>query len=142
MPKSALIRNYTEADFSAIDRIHSASNIDYKLPDMNSFPVNKVMEIEGKVRVAYGMAHCVEVYCWLDKTGWADAEQKWLAIKALDREATDEARSLGIDGIVCCVPPGYERFGRRISDAHDGLGFKKIRHDWTVYAKHAGDQSK
>jgi hypothetical protein len=135
-----LIRPYHASDLAAIQKIHEASGLDYRLPSMSQFPVLKALEMDGSVRAAYGMRHTVEVYCWLDKSGWADAEQKWLAIKALDREATDAARDLGIDNIVCCVPPKMERFGRRISDKQDGLGFTKIRPDWAVYTKHAAGE--
>lgn len=137
---SAIIRSYVPSDLEAIQKIHDASGINYKLPSMNQFPVLKSLEISGEVRAAYGMRHTVECYMWLDKSGWADAEEKWLAIKSLDREATEAARDIGIDNIFCCVPPEMKRFGRRISDKQDGLGFTKIRPDWGIYSKHAGDR--
>lgn len=133
------IRSYIPSDLEAIQRIHNANGLNYKLPSMSQFPVLKALEVEGEVRAAYGMRHVVECYMWLDKSGWADAEQKWMAIKSLDREATEAAKDLGIDSIMCCVPPNLNRFGRRISDKEDGLGFTKIRPDWAVYTKHAGD---
>jgi hypothetical protein len=139
MNSDTIIRSYHPDDLEAIQKIHDASGLDYKLPSMNQFPVLKALVDEGTIRAAYGMRHVVECYMWLDKGGWADAEQKWMAIKALDREATDAARDLGIDSIMCCVPPTLKRFGRRISDKKDGLGFSKIRPDWAVYTKHAGD---
>lgn len=134
------IRSYIPSDLEGIKKIHDASGINYRLPSMRQFPVLKVLEDEGNVRAAYGMRHVVECYMWLDKSGWADAEQKWMAIKTLDKEATEAARDLGIDSIMCCVPPEMKRFGRRISDEKDGLGFTKIRPEWVVYTKHAGDR--
>lgn len=136
----ATIRSYLPSDLSAIQRIHADSGINYKLPSMDQFPVFKALEVDGIVRAAYGMRHTVESYMWLDKSGWADAEQKWLSIKSLDKDATDAAKDLGITNIFCCVPPGMERFGRRISDKQDGLGFNKIRPDWGIYTKHAGER--
>jgi hypothetical protein len=133
------IRSYIPSDLEAIKKIHDASGLNYKLPSMSQFPVLKALEVEGEVKAAYGMRHVVECYMWLDKSGWADAEQKWLAIKSLDREATSAAKDLGIDSIMCCVPPAMKRFGRRISDKKDGLGFTAIRPDWAVYTKHAGE---
>ena len=141
MSDGALIRSYIPSDLLAIQRIHDESSLDYRLPNLGRLPINKVLEIEGKVRAAYGMAHVFESYMWLDKSSWADAEQKWVAIKSLDREATEATRNLGVDSIFCCIPPGYERFGRRISDAQDGLGFTKLRSDWGIYAKRVGDKS-
>lgn len=134
------IRSYCPSDLKAIEKIHKNSYLDYQFPNMDRFPVCKVLEIEGSVRVAYGMKHLVECYLWMDQSGWADAEQKWAAIKSLDREATEAARDLNIDTITCCVPPSMKRFGRRISDKSDGLGFTEIRPDWVVYTKQAGDR--
>jgi len=130
------IRSYTPSDLEAIRRIHEENGIDYRLPNLNRFPVNKVLEVEGKVRAAYGMQVSLEAHLWLDKSGWADAESKWLTIKTLDREANEAAARLGFDSVLCCTPPGYERFGRRLKD----LGFTKIRPDWAVYTKHTGSR--
>lgn len=135
---SAEIREYKPSDFLEIQRIHEANNIDYRLPDLNKFPVLKALELDGKVRAAYGMQMTLECHLWMDRSGWADAEAKWLSIKALDKEANEAAADLGFESVLCCTPPGYERFGRRLRD----LGFSKIRPDWAVYTKNAGERSK
>lgn len=129
------IRSYRPSDLEAIAKIHEANGINYRLPNLNRFPVNKVLEVDGQVRASYGMQATLECHLWLDKSEWVDAEEKWLTIKALDKEANEAAAGLGFDSVLCCVPPGYERFGRRIKD----LGFMKIRPDWAVYTKHAGE---
>jgi hypothetical protein len=128
---SAEIRSYLPSDLSAIQRIHEANGIDYTLPNLGRFPVTKVLEVDGSVRAAYGMQHALECHLWMDKTSWTDAESKWLTIKALDKEANEAAAGLGYDSVLCCVPPGYERFGRRLKN----LGFTKIRPEWSVYTK-------
>jgi hypothetical protein len=133
---SAEIRSYLPSDLSKIQRIHEANGIDYTMPNLGRFPVTKILEVEGEVRAAYGMQHALECHLWMDKSSWADAESKWLTIKALDKEANEAAANLGYDDVLCCVPPGYERFGRRLKD----LNFTKIRPDWAVYTKHAGDR--
>jgi len=130
------IRNYTPSDLQAIQRIHEQNGIDYRLPALNRFPVNKVLDVDGMIRASYGLQHTVEAHLWLDSEAWTDAEGKWAAVKALDKEVTEDAASLGVSSIVCCVPPGYERFGRRIR----GLGFKEIRPDWTVFTKEIRDE--
>ena len=122
------IRNYTSSDLAAIQRIHEANGIDYRLPNLNRFPV-KVLEFEGEVRAAFGLQPTMEAHLWLSKESWTDAAGKWAAIKVLDQEATR-----GVSGVLCCVPPGYERFGRRIKD----LGYTPLRDGWTIYCK-AGD---
>ena len=132
---SAEIRSYVPSDLAAIKKIHDANGIDYRLPNLNTFPVLKALEVEGEVRAAYGMQMTLECHLWMDRTGWADAEAKWLSIKALDKESNEAAAGLGFDSVFSCVPPGYERFGKRLKD----LGFTKIRPDWAVYTKHAGE---
>jgi hypothetical protein len=132
---SVEIRSYTPRDFLAIQRIHDENGIDYRLPDLDKFPVLKALEVDGKVKAAYGMQMTLECHLWLEKSGWADAEAKWLTVLALDKEANESAASLGFESVFCCVPPGYERFGRRLKD----LGFSKIRPEWAVFTKNAGD---
>ena len=132
---STIIRSHLlSGDLEAIQRIHEANGIDYQLPNLAGFPVATVLDVDGKVVAAYGLEHTLEAHLWLDKSGWTDAAGKWLAIKALDKEATRCAASLGYDSALCCVPPGYERFGRRLKD----LNFTKIRPDWAVYTKRIG----
>jgi hypothetical protein len=135
---SAEIRSYMPRDLAAIQKIHEANGIDYPLPNLNKFPVLKALEVEGKVRAAYGMQMTLECHLWMDRTGWADAEAKWLSIKALDKESNEAAAGLGFDSVFSCVPPGYERFGRRLKD----LGFSKIRPDWGIYTKHAAGEKR
>jgi hypothetical protein len=133
---SVEIRSYCPSDLAAIKKIHDANGIDYRLPNLTTFPVLKALEVEGEIRAAYGMQMTLECHLWLDKTGWADAEAKWLSIKALDKESNEAAAGLGFDSVFTCVPPGYERFGRRLKD----LGFTKLRPDWAVLTKHAGEK--
>jgi hypothetical protein len=97
--------------------------------------VNKVLEVKGKVRGSYGLRLCAEGYLWLDKSGWTDAVGKWEAVKTLDAEASSAAAGLGLDSIVLCTPPGYERFGKRI----ESLKYEKNRPGWQVYSKTLGD---
>jgi hypothetical protein len=131
---SAKIRNYLPSDFSEIQRIHEENGIDYKLPNIGNFPVIKVLEVEGQVRAAYGLQHTLEAHLWLSRDSWADAESKWLTIKALDESANETAANLGYENTLCCVPPGYERFGRRLKN----LGFSPIRDGWQIYTKRTG----
>ncbi len=133
---SAEIRSYLPSDLEAIQRIHEENGIDYRLPNLEIFPVTKVLEAEGKIRAAYGLQHTLEAHLWLSRDSWSDAEGKWLAIKALDKEANEAAAKLGYESTLCCVPPSHKRFGRRLSD----LGFTKIRPEWQVFTKSIGDR--
>jgi hypothetical protein len=101
--------------------------------------VHKVLLIDEEVKAAYALRMVAEANLWLGKTGLSP-EQRWLSIKALDKEAMEAARDIGIDGIQCFLPPGYDRFGRRIS-GKDGLGFRPDRPGWLGFSKHAGAKS-
>jgi hypothetical protein len=128
-----VIRSYTPEDFSAIQRIHEQNRLDFKFPNLNAgdFLVHKVLELDGQARTSYALRVTAETYCWLDRSNWTDAAGKWATIKALDKEATESASSLGITNMMCCVPPGYERFGRRIKD----IGYEPLRSGWRVFTK-------
>jgi hypothetical protein len=131
-----IIRSYHPDDEAEIQRIHEENKLDFAFPNLNSslFTVNKVLLIEGKLRASYALRMVAEVNLWLDKSNWTDAEGKWLTVKALDKEAMDAARDVGIDGVQCFLPPGYERFGKRIC-GKDGLGFTEDRPNWRGYGK-------
>lgn len=130
-----IVRSYQPSDLSVIQKIHEESSIDYALPNISKLIVNKVLEVNGVPRASLGMAPCLEDYLWMDSGAWTDAVGKWAAIKVLEREATDAANSLGVSNIFCCIPPGYDRFGKRIKE----LGFSPLRNGWKIFAKQAGD---
>lgn len=140
MMEDTVIRSYSPSDLQAIMKIHEDSGLDYKFPSMGQFPVLKVLDEEGHIRAAYGMKQAVEAYFWMDRSTWADAEQKWLTVKALDKEAVEAAKDLNIDSVFCCIPPSMHRFGRRISNSRKGLGFSEIRPNWKIYTKLTGGQ--
>jgi hypothetical protein len=131
------IRNYSPSDLEHIKRIHKQNALDFALPNLNKFPVHKVLEIEGVVRATYGMRVVLESNLWLDRTEWTDSEGKWLAIKTLDKAAVDSAEQMGFDSVQCFLPPGYEKFGRRIC-GKDGLGFSPDRPGWLGLGKFIG----
>ena len=129
----ALIRDYRASDLKQVKAIHEASGIDYKLPDLSSplFLVTKVLEIDGIVRACGGGYLQIECYLWLDKSDWADPEQKLMAVQALDRSVMHEAYLRGIDCACLYLPPGMDRFGKRLED----LGFTRDREGWVTYSK-------
>ena len=134
MNEAAIIRDYEPKDFEAVKSLHEATGIDYKMPDVGSpiFLVKKVIEIDGVVRVAAGMYLQCEVYLWLDKSDWADSEQKLVAIKALDKEVMYDTWLKGVDCACLWLPPGMERFGERLVE---DLHFSKDRAGWISYSK-------
>lgn len=130
---SVVIRDYSPEDFDAIRRIHEASEIDYQLPDLSSplFLVTKVYLVDGVIRAAGGLYIQAEAYLWLDHD-WGSPEDRLAAIQSLDREAMHEAWLKGIDQAVLFLPPGMERFGKRLVE---DLGFTRDREGWLSYSK-------
>jgi len=131
------IRDYRPEDFESVKAIHEASEIDYKMPDLNSplFLVKKVLEVDGVVRAAYGLRIQVEAYLWLAKGDWAKPREKMDYVKELDTVSTLAAWMEGVDDCVVYVPPGMERFGKRIEEE---LGFSKPRSGWQAFSKATG----
>jgi hypothetical protein len=131
---AAVIRDCRPSDLPAIRKIHEATQIDYAFPDLTSplWIVTKVVEVDGVVRVAAGMYVQAETYLWLDKSDWGDAEQKMVAIKALDKEVMQSTWLKGVECAVLWLPPGMERFGKRLTQ---DLGFTRDRDGWVSYSK-------
>lgn len=140
------IRDYKPTDLDEIVRIHAESGLPYELPEMNVktkdgvkqaplWLVTKVLEIDGRVRAALGSWIQVELYFWLDKSGWTDAEGKMLATKLLQQEVLKEVYLKGVEHAVLWLPPNMERFGERLVD---DFGFQKCQDGWATYSKHTG----
>jgi hypothetical protein len=130
----AILRDYKPEDYEAVRAIHSASQIDYKFPDLSTplFVVTKVVESGGVVRACGGCYLQAELYLWLDKTDWATPTEKLEAIKSLDAAAMHDLWLKGVDCAVLWLPPGMERFGERlVSD----LGFERDRSGWFSFSK-------
>lgn len=134
-----MIRDYKPEDFEAIQRIHEQTGIDYCMPDINSplFLVTKVLEVEKIVRAALGMYIQCEAYLWLDKSDWASPEEKFQAIKELDKETMDASWLKGIDCCVLYLPPGMDRFGKRLEQ---DFGFTRPREGWLAFSKSIGEK--
>ena len=128
-----LVRSYGPSDLQAIQNIHKENSLDFQFPDLNSgkFLVNKVLDVDGQVRASYALKVTAEGFLWLDRSAWTDSAGHWATVQALDKEATEAAAGLNIDSLVVCLPPRYERFGKRIKS----LGFEPIRDGWTVFNK-------
>jgi hypothetical protein len=133
-----IIRDYHADDFEAIKALHDATEIDYKMPDLNSslFLVTKVMEFDGVIRLAVGAYIQCELYLWIDKTDWATPEEKFSAIKQIEKNLIRELWLKGVDEAVLYLPPGMGAFGRRLEQ----LGFAKGRDGWLHYNKRTGEK--
>jgi hypothetical protein len=128
------VRDYLPSDYDAVRRIHEATGIDYSLPDLSSplFFVAKVLvDDEDCVRACGALYIQAECYLWLDPGDWASPSDKLAAIAGLDGITMHEAWLKGVEHAVLYLPPGMERFGKRLEE----LGFKPNRDGWVTYAK-------
>jgi|ERR1700690_270609 len=134
MNEAAVIRDYEPRDFEDIKRIHDQGGIDYKVPDIGSplFIVKKVMTIDDHVVCAVLWRIEAETYLLLDKGDWGDAEQKMLALKALQIEGLHDLWTRGIDNCVAWIPQDIESyFSKRLTQ----LGWSPDREGWRSWSR-------
>lgn len=134
MAQGALVRNYKPSDFHAIKAIHEATQIDYKMPVLDSrlFVVKKVLEVDGIVRQAVGFRVEVETYLWTDPTDWALPDEKFLGLKALQAESMHLLMTKGVDTAVCWVPENVDKyFAKRMTE----MGWSKDRDGWHSWSR-------
>jgi hypothetical protein len=134
MSHGAIVRKYKPSDFDAIKAIHEASEIDYRMPTLDSrlFVVKKVLEVDGVVRQAVGFRLEVETYLWTDKSDWALPDEKFLGLKALQAESMHELMTKGVDTAVCWVPDNIDKFfAKRMTE----LGWTTDRAGWRSWSK-------
>lgn len=129
----AILRDYRPEDFDAIKRLHEASGLDYRLPNLSSplFIVTKVWVVDDVVRLFGACYIQAELYLVSDQSGWATPQEKFAAIHELEQAGTHELWLRGIDCCCLWLPPELERFGKRLEQ----LGFSKDRDGWRTYSK-------
>lgn len=127
------VRDYRPSDLAAIKAIHDQTQIDYRFPDLNSplFLVTKVYEVGGVVRAAGGVYIQLETYLWLDPSDWAEPDEKLDVIEALQIAGFRDSRLEGVDCAVLWIPPGMERFGKRLTD----MGWTQDRDGWISFSR-------
>ena|ERR1700690_194641 len=144
MNEAAVIRDYKPSDFEEIKRIHRQGDLDYKAPELNKvkkngevvvnplFIVNKVLTVDGKIVCAVLWRMEVETYLLLDKSDWGDAEQKMLALKALQIEGLHDLWTKGIENCVAWIPQDVESyFSKRLTQ----LGWSPDRDGWRSWSR-------
>jgi len=130
-----MIRDYRESDFEDVVRIHNESEINYRMPDLSEplFLVKKVYEDEkGVIRAVVATRIECEFYLWLDRSKWGNPREKFEAIKELEKKVIYENWLQGIDCGVLYLPPGMDRWGRRLVE---DLGWTKPRAGWYAFSK-------
>ncbi|MHB8526650.1 MAG: hypothetical protein ACYDD2_10905 [Candidatus Acidiferrales bacterium] len=136
------IREYNEADLSALVAMHRAQGFDYALPDLaDPIFVSKLVLEEndsadprkphGKVAMASLARLTCEMYLLVDPSAGTPRD-RYARLLELHRAGAADLRARGLDDAHAWLPPPIaKRFGRRL----ETLGW--IRDDaWTPYCKH------
>lgn len=123
-----LVREYTNADLMHFERIHEASELDYKFPDLSSplFICKTVIERAGKPTTLIAGRLEVETYL-MSSGGPAD---KWEDIRLAQPAYMQTLWEKGIDSSYCVVPPEVDKhFAKRMRS----LGWQPARNwfPWT-----------
>ncbi|MGC1291664.1 MAG: hypothetical protein WA855_10315 [Candidatus Acidiferrales bacterium] len=128
-----LVREYTDADLSALLAMHRAQGFDYPFPDLRdpSFVSKLVLEGEaGRPAMAALARLTCEMYLLADPNAGTPRE-RYARLVEMHRVGANDLRARGLDDAHAWLPPRIaQRFGRRLQQ----LGW--IRDDaWTPYCK-------
>lgn len=124
------VRDYTDADKTAVEQIHRDSRMDYQFPAVDSplFVVKKVYELDGRIIGAEFLKLQAEAYLMLSCD--LDALEKTRVIAHLSRETEREAYNQGLDTIAAYIPEDISnKFTKRLTL----LGWDKARTGWVTW---------
>jgi hypothetical protein len=127
------VREYTEADLDALERMHAQQGFDYAFPDLRDpiFVSKLVLEDDGGSAVMASLARLTcEIYLLADPAA-GTARERYARLVALHQVAERDLRRRGLDDVHAWLPPRIaKRFGRRL----ELLGW--VRDDaWIPYSK-------
>jgi hypothetical protein len=127
-----LIREYTDADLAALERMHAAQGFGYPFPDVADpiFLSKLVVEDDaGQPVMASLVRMTAEVYLLMDRSA-APPKASWERLLALHAAAERAARARGLADAHAFLPPQIERtFARRLVR----LGW--VKDPWPAYCK-------
>jgi hypothetical protein len=128
-----LIRPYTDADLSALRRLHETQGFDYAFPDLcNPLFLSKlVVEDDAGRAVMASLARLTcEIYLLMDPAAGTPRD-RFARIAALQRAGEADLRTRGLEDAHAWLPPRIAaRFGRRIAQ----LGWL-CDDSWTPYCR-------
>jgi hypothetical protein len=113
-----LIREYTDADLSALRRMHAAQAFGYAFPDLANplFLTRLVLEDESGTPVMAALLRLTcEAYLLHDPAAGSPRE-RWQRLLAMHAAVRADARARGLEDVHAFLPPRVERaFGRRLA---------------------------
>jgi hypothetical protein len=110
------VREYTDADFTAVKRIYEASGFGYTLPNLSGegFFSRRVVGGVQDVGMACFLRRTAECYLISDPN-WRTPAWRLEAIRQLHRTGLADAREAKVQEIIAFLPPQVEqKFGRRL----------------------------
>ena len=127
------VREYTDADFEQIRKLHSRSGFRYSLPDLSdpSFFSHRVVWDKSGIAMAGFLRLSAEAFLICDPS-WRNAAWRDLALRQLHRTCRGDASDKGVADVNCFIPPQIEKqFGRRLRR----LGWNHYKgQEWRCYS--------
>jgi hypothetical protein len=111
------VRAYTSGDLEEILRIHRASGLEYRLPEMEDWRTTPKVVVEndvGRMVAAAALRLTSEAYLWLDREA-GEPEERWRVVVELHEAVRREAERVGYADVHAFLPPEMPKgFKRRL----------------------------
>lgn len=131
MIETLLLRNYQEADRTALESLFKAHNFEYSLPEANGDDIlcALVLEDDGQIKAAAILRLEVNCFLLLDHE-WGTPQERWEALQVIHEMARQKAEDAGIREANCWLPPEIEKpFAERL----EMLGWRQ--NVWNSYSR-------
>lgn len=128
-----LVREYSDADFTEIKRLHAESGLKYDLPDVSGegFFSKRVVCDERGFAMGVFLRRSAEAFLICDST-WRNPSWRDLALRNLHVECHKDCQREGIVEVNAFVPPEVEK---KFSNRLLRLGWKKyVEQEWRCYS--------
>jgi hypothetical protein len=123
-----IVRPFTQSDLDAFRKIHAASGLDYRFPDLSSplFLNKTVIERDGKPTTLLAGKIDIEAYLMTSGT----AKERLEDIEMVQPVFLRELWLQGIDSAYCGVPKSVDRHFRKHMER---LGWERGRPEFVNY---------
>lgn len=123
-----IVREYTDADYDAIRKLHLKSGFDYNLPSLSSseFFSRRIISDNSGIGMGAFLKLNAEVYL-ICNPRWRNPAWRNEALRKLHIICNDDAKDKEVQEIVAWIPPQIANtFGRRLKK----LDWDKCRDGW------------
>jgi len=140
---AAVMRDMLPEDLPYVMRIHQSDKFDLSELTLTEegkinplYLTRKVLTIDGKIVCAVLAKMNVEALLVMDHGDWGTADQKFLAIKALQTEGKKDLWSKGIDKVYSYTTENVGRYKKRLEQL--GWTVKNTLTSWVQSTKTEG----